>query len=97
MYGEPSAAVVRRRFPASDYGRVYVKRGEAGGKNIAKYGSTWAEATDVQRQRREEDGYRGRGSYDWQARWKRQNALASSIKGRGRYLYRRRPNFSFYF
>jgi len=63
MYGEPSAAVVRRKFPQSQYGRIYVKRGIAGGENILNYGSSWAEATDEQRQKREEDGYRGRGGY----------------------------------
>ena len=50
-----------KRFPRSDYGRVYVKAGTEEG--LAKYGATYKDANAAQRAARFADGYSGRGDY----------------------------------
>jgi hypothetical protein len=51
------------RFPYSQYGRSYSKRGVAGSPAMLAYGDSWKSATKAQRANRKEYGYYGRGLY----------------------------------
>lgn len=52
---------LRKKYPAKDYGRAFLKRGTE--ENIARYGKTWADAGEPQRLRRKADHYFGQGGY----------------------------------
>lgn len=49
------------RWPKYEYARMYVKRGEQ--SNLDKFGPTWKEANQEQKENRRAYGYYGRGMY----------------------------------
>lgn len=60
-YARRMSIISGKKWPYKDYGRVMVRRGDAG--NLARYGASWAEADDAQKANRAADGYMGRGLY----------------------------------
>ena len=64
--GRAIAAAINSRYPLSDFGRAYMRRGTA--QNLEDFGATFADADEAQRDRRKRFGYYGRGMYDRQYR-----------------------------
>lgn len=59
--GRAIAAAINSRYPLSDFGRAYMRRGTA--QNLEDFGATFADADDAQKDRRKRFGYYGRGMY----------------------------------
>lgn len=55
------AARMNSKYPYSEYGRVFRKRGTP--ENVSLYGATFRDADERQRAQRKFDGYYGRGRY----------------------------------
>lgn len=67
-------AKISNKFPLSEYGRAYYKRGTDA--NIAMWGPTYKEASADQKALRKSMGYVGRGIYDGQGVYEGQGAYS---------------------
>lgn len=70
----------RARFPYSEYGRAYYKRGTP--ENIARFGASYKTANEAQKAMRKRTGYTGQGRYK-----RRRVTRKRTTKYRGRGLY----------
>lgn len=59
--GAAIGAKINSRYPYSEYGRAYLKRGTA--ENVGRFGDSYRSASPDQRAHRKEYGYYGRGMY----------------------------------
>lgn len=59
------AAKINQKYPYATFGRAYVRRGSA--ESLDQFGTTYRQASDIQKQNRKRYGYIGRGLYSSRA------------------------------